>query len=55
MYALSTTFGDDDKRLAHAHRFCCNPRHANHNSVTSSAHEQLPGLDRTMLMRHEQS
>ena len=53
MYALSTTFTDDDKRLAHAHRFCNNPRHQHHNSVTASAHEQLPGLDRAMLIRHE--
>ena len=55
MYAMSTTFTDDDKRLAYAHRFCDNPRHKHHNSVTASAHEQLPGLDRAMLLRHEQS
>ena len=55
MYALSTTFTDDDKRLAHAHRFCSCSRQQHHNSVTSSAHNQTPGLDRAMLMRHEQS
>ena len=55
MYALSTTFTDDDKRLAHAHRFCSSSRHQHHNSVTASAHIQMPGLDRAMLMRHEQS
>ena len=52
MYALSTANTDDDSRLAYAHRFCHNPRHKHHNSVTASAHEQLPGLDRDMLMRH---
>ena len=55
MYALSTTFTDDDKRLAHARRFCGNSRHQHHNSVTASAHEQMPGLDRAMLLRHEQT
>ena len=39
MYALSTTFTDDDKRLAHAHRFCSSSRHRHHNSVTASAHD----------------
>ena len=53
MYALSSSFTDDDRRLAHAHRFCSNTRHSNHNSVTASAHEQLPGLDRAMLVRNE--
>ena len=52
MYALSTGNTDDDRRLAYAHRFCHNPQHKHHNSVTASAHEQLPGLDRDMLMRH---
>jgi hypothetical protein len=51
MYALSTSITDDDKRLAHAHRFCHHPQHKHHNSVTASAHDQLPGLDRTLLMR----
>ena len=55
MYALSTSFTDDDRRLAHAHRFCSNSRHSGHNSVTASAHEQLPGLDRDMLVRHDKS
>jgi hypothetical protein len=55
MYALSTSFTDDDRRLAHAHRFCNNSRHSGHNSVTASAHEQLPGLDRDMLVRHDKS
>ena len=55
MYALSTSFTDDDRRLAHAHRFCNNTRHSDHNSVTASAHEQLPGLDRDMLIRNEKS
>ena len=55
MYALSTTFSDDNRRLAYAHRFCSNPRHQHHNSVTASAHEQLSGLDRAMLLRHEKS
>ena len=53
MYAMSSNFGDDDKRLAYAHRFCSNTRHGHHNSVTASAHEQLPGLDRAILLRHE--
>ena len=52
MYALSTNNTDDDKRLAYAHRFCSNARHKHHNSVTASAHEQLPGLDRALLMQH---
>ena len=55
MYALSTTFTDDDKRLAHAYRFCGNPRHQHHNSVTASAHVQMPGLDRAVMLRHEQT
>ena len=55
MYALSTSFTDDDRRLAHAHRFCSNTRHSDHNSVTASAHEQLSGLDRGMLIRNEKS
>ena len=53
MYAMSSNFADDDKRLAYAHRFCNKARHAHHNSVTASAHDQLPGLDRAMLLRHE--
>ena len=52
MYAMSTNNTDDDKRLAHAHRFCNNTSHKHHNSVTASAHEMLPGLDRAVLMRH---
>ena len=53
MYALSSNNRDDDKRLAYAHRFCHNPRHAHHNSVTAIAHEQASGLDRDLLLRHE--
>ena len=52
MYAMSTTITDDDKRLAYAHRFCHDPQHKHHSSVTAGAHEQLPGLDRAMLERH---
>ena len=53
MYALSSTFPDDDKRLAYAHRFCHNQSHAHHKSVTAIAHEQAAGLDRALLLRHE--
>ena len=53
MYALSSNNWDDDKRLAYAHRFCHNPRHPHHNSVTAIAHEQAGGLDRDLLLRHE--
>ena len=53
MYAISSNFGDDDKRLAYAHCFCHDSNHKHHNSVTASAHEQLPGLDRAVLLRHQ--
>ena len=53
MYALSTSFTDDDRRLASAHRFCNRHTHADHNSVTAVAHEQAAGLDRALLLRHE--
>ena len=53
MYALSATWADDDKRLAYAHRFCACPKDRYHNSATASAHEQISGLDRALLLRHE--
>ena len=53
MYALSSSFDDDDKRLAHAHRFCAHSSSRHHDSVTADAHVQLPGLDRALLLRHE--
>ena len=49
---MSTSFTDDDKRLAYAHRFCDRAHSTNHDSVTASAHVQLPGLDRAVLQRH---
>ena len=52
-YALSSNNWDDDKRSAYAHRFCHNPLHAHHSSVTSIAHVQAAGLDRDLLLRHE--
>ena len=52
MYAMSSNFGDDDKRLVRPPLLPrLEPQH--HNSVTASAHEQLSGLDRAMLLRHE--
>ena len=53
MYALSSNFDDDDKRLAYAHRFCAHAGSKHHDSVTADAHVQLPGLDRALLLRHE--
>ena len=53
MYAMSTSFTDDDRRLVHAHRFCGQHTHADHNSVTAVAHEPVSGLDRALLLRHE--
>ena len=53
MYALSSNFDDDDKRLAYAHRFCAHAGSKHHDSVTAGAHVQLPGLDRALLLRHE--
>ena len=53
MYALSSRFDDDDKRLAHAHRFCAHASSRHHDSVTADAHVQLPGLDRALLLQHE--
>ena len=53
MYALSSNFEDDDKRLAYAHRFCAHAGSKHHDSVTAGAHEQLAGLDRALLLRHE--
>ena len=53
IYALSPNFGDDDKRLAYAHRFCSNTGAKHHDSVTAGAHVQLSGLDRALLLRHE--
>ena len=53
MYALSSNFADDDKRLAYAYRFCPCPKSGAHNSVTSGAHVQAAGLDRTLLLKNE--
>ena len=53
MYALSSNFADDDKRLDYAHRFCSNTGSKHHDSATAGTHEQLPGLDRPLLLRHE--
>ena len=53
MYALSSTFADDDKRLAYAYRFCPCATDGNNNSVTAAAHEQITGVDRALLLRHE--
>ena len=53
MYALSSNFEDDDKRLAYAHRFCAHAGSKHHDSVTADAHVQLPGLDRALLLQHQ--
>ena len=53
MYALSSNFDDEDKRLAYAYRFCPCPKSGPHNSVTPDAHVQAAGLDRALLLRHE--
>ena len=49
MYAMSTNFGDDDYRLAHAYRFCPCPHDDGHDSVAAAAHEQAEGLDRDLI------
>ena len=49
MYAMSTSFGDDDYRLAHAYRFCPCPHDHGHDSVAAAAHEQAEGLDRDLI------
>ena len=49
MYAMSTNFGDDDYRLAHAYRFCPCPHDHGHDSVAAAAHEQAEGLDRDLI------
>ena len=53
MYALSSNFGDDDGRLAHAYRFCPCPLHDCHDSVAAAAHEQAEGLDRRLVNSRE--
>ena len=53
MYAMCANFDDDDKRSAYVHRFCCHAGSKHHDSVTASAHVQLNGLDRALLLRHE--
>ena len=49
MYAMSTNFGDDDHRLAHAYRFCPCPHDHGHDSVAAAAHAQAEGLDRDLI------
>ena len=49
MYAMSTNFGDDDYRLAHAYRFCPCPNDHGHDSVAAAAHAQAEGLDRDLI------
>jgi len=49
MYAMSTNFGNDDYRLAHAYRFCPCPHDHGHDSVAAAAHAQAEGLDRDLI------
>ena len=53
MYAMSSSFGDDGDRLAHAYRFCPCPQHDGHDSAVAAAHEQAEGLDRHLISRWE--